>query len=274
MQLVSSCSLRQAARDPRSLSRSSIERRLERFGLHAHRLLRRAVRERLALDGEIQLDEAESFERDRRMGPLTAPVAVHSESRYVLAASGGTLRPRIRPGDPRWHEKLERELLPRANRSNRAVSRCIAAVVRAAKDGASFVTDEKPSYGMLLRRVDPAARIRHRTHSSRLPRRTWNPLFPVNHLLAMTRDGLSRMRRRTWCASKKRRRLWLHLGLYFAWKNFVRPRFNEEKKTAAQRAKVTRRRWRVLDLVRWRLDLGKVSLSPWERDAVAASRAA
>ncbi|HKE00857.1 MAG TPA: hypothetical protein VKE69_07605, partial [Planctomycetota bacterium] len=95
--LVSSCSLRQAARAGRkALSRSSVERRLERFGLHSHRLLRRALRERLRLGGEFQLDEAESFERDRRMAPLTIPVLVHRETRYTAALSVATLAPRVK----------------------------------------------------------------------------------------------------------------------------------------------------------------------------------
>ena len=281
---VSSLSLRQAERIPqgskckdwdnRPLKRKAIERRLERLGHHAHRLLRRAVRDRLSLDGEFQLDEAESFESDRRLGPVTIPVLVHRDTRYTLAASVATLAPRIRPGDPKWHERQAEKLLPRSNRSNQAVSRCLAALVKAAVPGkSSLATDRKPSYAMLLRRLDPKSAIRHAVHSSQLPRSTRNPLFPVNHLLAMTRDGLSRMRRRTWCASKKRARLWAHLGIYLAWKNFVRSRFNEERKSAAQLAGAVKRRWRIADLVRWRIDLGKVSLSPWEREPTPAAAA-
>jgi len=264
-QLVSSCSLRQAARASGSLGRAALARRLERFGLHAHRLLRRALRERLPVERDtFVLDEAETFEIDRRMGPLTVPVLLHRRSRYVLAAHVGTLAPRIRPSDRRWRPRLERALLPRRNQSRRVASRCLAALDRVRRGAAVVLaTDEKPAYRSLLRQHDRGTAVTHRTTSSRVPRRTWNPLFQVNQTLAMVRDGLSRARRRTWCASKRRGRLWCHLGLYFAWKNFVRLRTNEAKETPAQAIGLTKRRWGTEDLVRWRLDLGRLSLSPW-----------
>jgi hypothetical protein len=81
----------------------------------------------------------------------------------------------------------------------------------------------------------------------------------VNLLLAMIRDALSRMRRRTWCHTKSRLRLWWHLGIYFVWKNFVRTRFNGEHESAAQKAGIAKRRWGVEDIVVGRLDLGALS---------------
>jgi len=88
---ASSVSLRQTARAAEHhLCRSSIERRLRRYGRNGRRLLRLAAR-RLRLEGEFYLDEAESFEGSRLKRPLTIPVLVHGKSRFVLAAEVGSL---------------------------------------------------------------------------------------------------------------------------------------------------------------------------------------
>jgi hypothetical protein len=260
-QLVSSVSLRQAARHGK-LSRASLERRLRRFGNHGQRLLRHTVRKGPRLEGIFQMDEAESFERSRLEEPLTLPVLIERESRLAIAAAVGTLTPR---GSRRAKEKEgEKDLRRRRSQSNRVVARCLERLVRAVgrEGGALLMTDQKPSYPAILRRFNSWGRVKHARCSGKLPRGKRNPLFPINHTLAMIRDGLSRLRRRTWCHSKRRLRLWQHLGIYFAWKNFVRVRFNGDQKTPAQFAKVVARRWSRSELVRWRLDLGPVSISP------------
>jgi hypothetical protein len=252
--LVSSVSLRQAARLPdHHLCRSSLERRLLRFGLHGHRLLRRSAR-LLKLAGEFYLDEAESFEGSRLKGPLTIPILVHGKSRFVLSAHVDSLpmRPSIRKRFP--------NLPPRPNCSNRVVSRALERLVRVALPGSVLKTDLKPSYASLLRRLDPEGKIVHVRCSSKLRRDVWNPIWTANHTLAMQRDNVSRMRRRTWCHSKLALMHFAHLGLYYAWKDFVRPRFNGEQRSPAQHVGLTKRRWEHDELVRWRLDLGKASI--------------
>ena len=49
-----------------------------------------------------------------------------------------------------------------------------------------------------------------------------NPLFAINHTLAMLRDGVSRLVRRSWAASKRSRKLQLHLWIWACWRNYVR----------------------------------------------------
>jgi len=269
-QLTSCVSLRQTARHQHGLSTSSIERRIVRFGKQAHLLLRLALRALAPLPGEFVLDEAETFERHRLMAPLTVAALVHRKSRFALAAHVATLAPRIRRGHRRWSEKQLRDLVsgfkPRRNESRKAVGRVLEKLVRVAAPGLSvLLSDEKKSYRPALRRLDPTGAIAHRTFPSPGSKHPRHPLFAINHLLAMIRDALARMRRRTWCHSKSRLWLWWLLGIYLVWKNFVRPRFNGERKSAAQRAGLTRRRWRVEDLFAWRQDLGAISIRPFAR---------
>ena len=269
-QLTSCVSHRQTARQQGGLSVSSIERRIQRCGDQSHFLLRLALRALAPLPGEFVLDEAETFERHRLMAPVTVAMVVHRKTRFVLAAQVGTLAPRIRPGHRRWSEKQLRDHVsgekPRRNESRKIVGRALEKLVRVAAPGASaLLSDQKKSYPPALRRFDPKRGIEHRTFPTRGSKHSRHPLFAVNHLFAMVRDALARMRRRTWCHSKSRLWLWWLLGIYLVWKNFVRPRFNGERKTAAQRAGLTTRRWRVEDLFAWRHDLGEISIRPFGR---------
>ena len=251
---VSSVSLRQAARSGKHhLCRQSLERRLLRFGLHGQRLLRRSAR-LLSLSGDFYLDEAESFETSRLKYPLTIPILVHGKSRFTLSAHVDSLpaRASVRKRYP--------DLPRRPNHSNFVVSRALERFVRVAEAGSVLKTDRKPSYRSLLRGLDPERKITHQRFSSTIRRDQWNPIWVINHTLAMQRDGCSRLRRRTWCHAKRALQLWAHLGVYYAWKNFVRPRFNGDQECPAQIVKLTDRRWGETELVRWRLDLGKASI--------------
>lgn len=268
-QFASCVSLRQAARQERKLSVSSLERRMKRFGQHAQRLLRRVARKGPKLSGVFLLDEAESYERDPLMAPVTIPVLVHGASGYAIAAHIGTLAPRIHEDDERWRAKQLFDLVsgtrPRRDESRKVVGRCFERLVRIAERGRSvLLTDQKTSYRSVLRRFDPDRAVLHQNFPSPGSKHSRHVLFMVNLLLAMIRDALARMRRRTWCYTKSRLRLWWHLGIYFVWKNFVRVRFNGEKESAAQRAGIAARRWEVRDLVVGRLDLGAISFCALE----------
>ncbi|HEX9792707.1 MAG TPA: hypothetical protein VGC54_01875 [Planctomycetota bacterium] len=80
--------------------RSTLERRLERFGRHGKLLheafLARHKVLRGGLAGTFQLDELETFDTDRRLQPVTVPVLIDRGSYFLvhvetapLAARGG-----------------------------------------------------------------------------------------------------------------------------------------------------------------------------------------
>jgi hypothetical protein len=91
-------------------------------------------------------------------------------------------------------------------------------------------TDRKATYPGSIRRVlGPKTRLCR--IDSRLERSYRNPLFPINHTLAMLRDGMSRLVRRTWAASKRARRLELHFWVWLAYRNYVRDITNQARGT-------------------------------------------
>jgi len=73
----------------------------------------------------------------------------------------------------------------------------------------SIVSDEHPRYAREIKQILP--RASHSTHRSvrgsltgqgELKRTGYDPLFSINHTLAMMRDNIKRLARRTWCTTK------------------------------------------------------------------------
>jgi hypothetical protein len=123
-------------------------------------------------------------------------------------------------------------------------------------------TDKKTSYVALAKDAFGSRRLVHSTTSSKLPRDVRNPLFPINHTEAIARDLMSRLRRRSWLASKKRRYLDLGLQLFAAYRNYVRRRFNDEQFSAARLLGFAPRRMSASELISWRQDWGRASIHP------------
>ena len=110
--------------------------------------------------------------------------------------------------------------------------------------------------------------VTHHRTNSRLVRDTHNPLFPINHAEAMARDLNGRLRRDSWLSSKKHEYLNLQLELYMAHKNFVRPRFNRDRRTPAQFLGLCDQRVTPTQLLAWRQDLGAATLHPFKRQGL------
>lgn len=114
-------------------------------------------------------------------------------------------------------------------------------------------TDRKPAYGSSVRRV-LGGRAVHVRHSS-CGRRDWgHPLFAINHTLALMRDGVSRLVRRSWAASKRGERLELHLWIWACWRNWVRGVTNRARYvTPAMSAGLARRPFGTDEVLAWRV---------------------
>jgi transposase-like protein len=253
--LVSKVTLRQAARVLRA-SRNAVEHRLRLLGDHCRAFHgRRLAAQHGKLRGTFLLDELETFEQHRRFKPLTVPVQIEQRSLFVvdvrvapLAPRGG-LSPALEAEKRGW---LRREGRRRSG-SRRAVGASFARLAELhAPDGqVEVITDCKASYRAILER-NFGPRLCHRAYPGRAPRTTHNPLFPINLSLAMLRDGLSRLVRRTWAHTKLAERLERHLWTWVCWRNYVRGRTNRTPEhTPAMALGVTDRRWRPAELLRW-----------------------
>ena len=224
---ISKVTQRQAARNLQC-TRKTVVHRLKLLSAHGRAFHARAlerVRLRGGLKGDFQLDELETFENSRRLAPLTMPALIEIHSYFVLHLEVAPLpcRGNLRPRD--LEKKLERERKegPRRSGSRAAVEKCFRklAEVRAPYCDLVIATDHKSTYPSVLRQVMPGNYC-HVRHSSTTRRDYFNPLFPINHTLAMLREGVSRLVRRSWGASKLRAWLECHAWVWLAYRNYIR----------------------------------------------------
>jgi transposase-like protein len=255
--MVACVGLRQAARVLR-VARRTVERRFAWLARHAADF----QANRLAaarLDGTFQLDELETFEANRYQ-PLTAAVLIERSSLFIVATAVQPLRRKghMTPLQRRRRAEHEARHGRRPSQSRLAVE----AVLRRLRDVAParvvLESDEKPLYGQLGRRL-LGPRFAWRTHSASARRDRRNPLFPINHTNARLRHFLSRLRRRSWCVTKRRAWLQAHLDIATLWSNFCRGITNRTRTTPAQSVAVAPRRYRPEEVLAWRQDWGVLS---------------
>ena len=259
LQFTSKVTQRKAAKNLRC-DRGMIAHRLKLWGEHCKAFHEQRMRERTQAQnwaGCFLLDELETFEHNRRLRPVTVPVLVHKPSYCVLHVAVGTLPPRkpLSKANQRKLEEIERLEGKRRSESQAKVGECFAALDRVTgpRPTVRVSTDEKRSYATLLRRRF-GTRLVHERTSSKAPRTYRNPLFTVNHTLAMLRDGLSRLVRRNWAASKQREKLEWHLWIWIAWRNYVRSITNKNRhQSAGMVAGLAPRMLEVSELLQWRI---------------------
>jgi len=217
------------------------------------------MRKRRGISGTFQLDELETYEHSRLLAPVTVPVVIERSSFFVVDLEVAPLPCRGRLSEMDRVRKRERERVHgvRKSGSREAVKRCFdtLAAFHAPGSAVAVDTDRKSTYPGLLKRC-LGSRVRHLRHSSTAKRDYGNPLFPINHTLAMLRDGVSRLVRRTWAASKLRQRLALHAWMWIAWRNYIRGITNQSPATSpAMALHVETRQWSVTELCAWRVPL-------------------
>ena len=163
-------------------------------------------------------------------------------------------------------EAESKEYGPRKDLSRESIRATLSLGAELAEDLEEVLveTDEKSSYPRLLQEAF-GTRLVHRRTNSKLPRTTWNPLFPINHTEAMARDLMGRLRRESWLVSKKKRWLDVALHVYIAYRNYVRRRFNPERASPAQVLGYLPRRLGLGEMLSWRQDAGDLSIHPLAR---------
>ena len=248
-----------------SLSLRCTELKFRKIARHL-RHLNKNLRKPLPPDAVFQLDELETFETRRSTRPLTLPILIERNSRFIVAARCGPIR-----ASGTMTLARRRAIAADERCFKRRPSRSRAAVRAVLRRGAelcphhstvSLQTDEKSTYPKLARTVFGARRLQHERTSSRLPRTTWNPLFPINNTEAIARDLTGRLRRESWLVSKRRWFLNFQLEIFAAFRNFVRRRFNRDQESPAQLLGFVGRRMRPTELLSWRQDWADLSIHP------------
>ena len=255
---VSKVTMRQMARIL-EVKRQTVERRLLAIGRQCeqiHHFLLDRHKERGGLKGRFQLDELETYETDRRLKPVTMPVLIERHSFFVVTGDVAPMAARGQLSKELQERKKRYESIEGVRRSGsvKAVDGCLRrlAEVHSGSLPMCFESDRKSSYRRLFREHAQGRFGYHRTESSKTIRDNKNLLFPINHTLAMMRDGISRLVRRSWGASKLRSRLLVHFWIWVAFRNYVRGITVKTRTTPAEEMGVVRRGLRVDELLFWR----------------------
>ena len=255
---ASKVTMRQMARI-HNVRRPTIQRRLRRLGLvcrEFHALALANVKLNGGITGVFQLDELETYEQDRRLSPVTMPVVIERHSYFVIHGETATMAARgnLTPGYKKKKVRRDQRMGVRRSGSRTAVIHSLDRMISVHRAGVGITleSDNKTTYQKEFRKLAGTSYHRHRRVSSRKKRDKSNPLFPINHTLAMMRDCISRLVRRTWAASKLRQRLDLHFWIWVCYRNYIRGITVLTKTTPAQALGVLKLAWNRTDLLRWR----------------------
>lgn len=219
----------------------------------------------LPADRTWLLDEEETFE-GASIRPLTMPVLIERQTWFVVATAVGSIR-RLAPAGTARRQRQERDEQQwgqRPDQSRACVRSVLDDLARKVPHGNVILhTDQKATYATIARDVF-GDRVTHATTAGTRIRDTHNPLFPINTTLAMTRDNCGRLRRRSWLVTKKAERLQDHLFVFTAYRNYVRRRFNRDRRTEtpAQCLGLLPRHLRRHEILAWRQDWGDRSIHP------------
>jgi len=257
--MVACVALRQAAR-VLGVARRTVEHRFVWLAEHAGRFHANRL---AALEGPFMLDELETFEANRYQ-PVTVPVLIEPRTLFLIASAAGPLRRKGRMTATQRRRRAEHEALHgrRPTHSAAAVRAVLERLRRCAVSDRPVVlhSDRKPLYESTGRRVF-GGRFVWRPHSASARRDRRNPLFPINHTNARLRHFLSRLRRRSWCVSKRRHRLQQHLQIAALWMNYCRPITNRTTVTPAKALRLATRRLREEEVLAWREDQGRLPMA-------------
>jgi len=257
--LTSKVSQRQLAR-MLGCNYKTIARRLDLFGEHCRRFhkhqLNRVTQNGGVPSGIYQLDEMETFETDRRIQPVTIPILIERNSYFVIHAETADLPARGRLSKYHQIKKIEYEhkFGKRKSGSRAAVLSTLRSLETFASRSIAFQCDKKSTYKTLLGKLYKGRISEFSTSLSSDPRCPGSRLFPINQTLAMMRDGVSRLVRRSWCHAKKRSSIDKHLWIWIVWRNYIRPiTVRNLDETPAMVAEVCTDPWKKADVLRWRL---------------------
>ena len=264
---ASGIGIRQCSRNL-DLSLRCTELKLRKVGRHL-RCLNLNLQGQLDSTARLHFDELETYEGQRNTRPLTLPVLIETESRFIIWAESAPIRPSGKMTKKRLKAIIASEERHgiRINQSRRSVRRTLRRGASITRQSASIVleTDEKLTYSGIAERVFGKGRLVHFKTNSKLVRATWNPLFAINSEEAIMRDLMGRLRRESWLVSKKRRYLDIALHLHMAYRNLVRKRFNRDKESPAQLLGFLPRRLRGTEVLSWRQDWQSRSPHPLSR---------
>lgn len=260
--LTSGVGLRQAARLLR-IGATTAQKKMRKLARTCE-LLHQNLAKQLPPGRTYVMDEEESYET-ASIRPVTVPMIIDSEHWFVVATAVGPIRRRAPEGSARRHRQDLDELRRgrRRDESRKRIGEVLRMLRHRTNGCITLVTDLKSSYATVAHQVFGRDLV-HIGVAGSAPRTPFNPLFPINTTIAMSRDNCGRLRRHSWLVSKLAKWLSGQLAIFTAYRNYVRRRFNRDSasETPARLLGLLPRNLQPGEVVRWRQDWGERSLNP------------
>ena len=168
----------------------------------------------------LQWDELITFEHTR-LKPLSVAVMACEQGRSILGFRVAQI-----PASGLIARRSREKYGPRRNLSGYARRDLLKTLAPHIAAQATVTCDEHPRYREELETALTGVNvIQHRsvrgslTGQGELKRTGWDPLFTINHTLAMLRDNIKRLTRRTWCTTKRKSALEDVIAIYVHFHN-------------------------------------------------------
>jgi hypothetical protein len=171
---------------------------------------------------ELEFDELETMEHAKGK-PLSVLVVVTPKTRKIVGIEVARM-----PCKGRLAPSSRRKYGVRADERPKAFRKLFTRLTPLVSERAVWVSDSNPRYPFYLKKYFP--RCQHVMVEGQrgcirgqgeLKKVKFDPLFSLNHTMAMLRANVSRLIRQTWCTTKKAERLSDHLALYAYFHNTV-----------------------------------------------------
>ncbi len=178
-----------------------------------------------SLRGQVthaQFDDLITIEHTK-LKPLTVSMAVDAKKRFILGA-------RVAPISSFGHlAKLSRRKYgKRKNEHKKSLDELFQIMTPTLAPEPLLRSDEHKFYPAFVKKYVPEAK--HEAFKSRrasvagqgeLKKLYRDPLFAINHACATLRANINRLFRKTWCTTKKKERLQMHIDIFVNYHNTV-----------------------------------------------------
>ena len=194
-------------------NRKTVVRKFLFLGAKAKRIHNDRIAKGELKTSYVQFDEMETYEGSK-LKPLSISIAVRPKTGEIIDVAVASMKSKGLLADLAFLKGIVRE----DTRSD-ARQQVMATVAKCAKDQITVACDAHTTYPIIIKAAMPQAYIKTIPNSKRDHDGTFDLLFGINHLCAVLRHDLSRLRRKSWVTTKKASRLYWHLYLYIAYRN-------------------------------------------------------
>lgn len=176
---------------------------------------------------EMEFDELETYEHSK-LKPISVVVAVESKSRRILGYNVASM-----PAKGRQYKKSIRKYGKRADHRSIARDTLFSELKDVIDEHATVKSDMNPHYSKVVKKHFPKANFKtfkgkrsKKTDQGELKKLKFDPIFSINHTLAMLRDNIKTLTRMTWATNKKIEGLDQRIAIYAVYHNLVLLRKN------------------------------------------------